>query len=522
LHRPADGPRKTAIESLQKQIDFHVAEANRLRYAQNSHTIISRLPAELLAETFLCVVGTGLKDGNSCFATGTFGFLRVCRHWNDVAVGFPRLWGWWVAGAVKAWPLFNSRSKGTPLCLVWRPRIHASARNMLIDPAIPERIRQLDFSGNSEQLEHLLGTFDSGLPSNASHIRLQISPRDSHKPQGHLARLLSSPLPKLSRLDLGGFLPDSSSSVFTTSSLTSLKLSFPYTTNNRHTLSQFSQILQQHPTLRVLGLKWGATPLPGPSETLVPFILPRLVDLRLYGKETDILRLIDLIDMSSPLHNVAVRFARLPDLTPSALATTLKKLLVAYYECRGTDHPRKINYLTISYNSETRQLAFNTRSRSTLTSKLGSNLKVQFGGIDELDSSEMVTEAFPILPLNGIQGFTAEGLDLYGDVCSRELQRMDGLSRLQLDNLSIWPVLDALTSDTKGTLKVVIKTTLNHPHAHRRIASTDRPRAGIIGLIPPRHPRGFRWRTFALLDGEARPQRWPEEVGHSLLPSVHA
>ena len=75
-----EGPRKAAIESLQKQIDPLIREASRLRYAQNSHVGISRLPAELLSDAFLYVVESGLQKGDTCFGAGTFNFLQVCKR----------------------------------------------------------------------------------------------------------------------------------------------------------------------------------------------------------------------------------------------------------------------------------------------------------------------------------------------------------------------------------------------------------------------------------------------------------
>ena len=82
----------------------YIEETNRLKYAQNSHIAVSRLPAEMV---FLYVVDSGLRDGDTRFATGTFGLVQVCKH-RRVAVGFPRLWSWWIAGAAKAWPLFTT------------------------------------------------------------------------------------------------------------------------------------------------------------------------------------------------------------------------------------------------------------------------------------------------------------------------------------------------------------------------------------------------------------------------------
>jgi hypothetical protein len=97
-----EGPRKDAIDVLQKQIEFHLGEINKLRAAQNSHVYISGMPAELLSEAFLYVVESGLKNDDTRFATWTFRLRLVCKHWNEVAISFPRLWVRLVSGAAKA------------------------------------------------------------------------------------------------------------------------------------------------------------------------------------------------------------------------------------------------------------------------------------------------------------------------------------------------------------------------------------------------------------------------------------
>jgi hypothetical protein len=464
---------------------------NQLRYAQNSHAPVSCLPPELLAEVFLRIVESGLQGGNTRFAAGTFAFLQVCRRWNEIAVSSPRLWGQWVAGAVKAWPLFNTRSKDTPLSLTWRSHVPISMRDVLMDPAIPRRIRRLDFRGTSEELGHFLGAFDSSPPSNASSIRLQIPPHDDREPREHLTRFLSSPFPKLSHLNLRNFLPNPSSSIFTTSSLTSLKLYLSDKKRNRYTTSQFSQILRQHPNLRELDLNRGAIPLPGPSGASIPFTLPWLVSLRLYGTEAAILGFIDLIGMSSPLHDVDICFGSNPDLTVPALVGAVKTVLAAYYGCQGSSYPRKVNRLAISYNSEKSSILFNTRSHSTPTLDLKSNLKLQFDGTDALLEDVVVEETFPLFPLNDVHEFIAEGLTIYGlhgQGYRGMFQKMKHLSYLRLHKLDILPVLGALSSYDQGLFKIATETVSIHPHFRRWTASTNRPKVGVVDPISCRHP----------------------------------
>ena len=463
---PADGPRKNAIESLQKQIEFHVGEAHRLRYVQNSHAVVSRLPEELLAEVFPYIVESGIQNDDSRFAKGTFNFLRVFKHWNEVAVSLPRLWRWWVPGAVKAWPLFHSRSKDTPIFLKWRPRVPFSALAD-ISPGVPKRIHHLDFNGTSEQLVELWSAFGSN-SSNISSLRLEISVYGSREPRKDLVRFFTSSFPKLSHLAFVDFLPDSSSPIFTTSNLTSFKLSFPHRREQNYTLSQFSQLLQRHPNLQELVLSSGALPLlERSSSPLVPLILPRLAILRLYGSEAAILGLVDLINMSSPLHNVVIGFKQSPKPTVADLAGAVQKILVAYYECQGLKFPREIHHFTILYDPEVECLVFRARSRPGLTPDLSSSLKLQFQDTDELVGDAVVKETFPLFPLNSVRKFTVEGPDIYGNRYRGMLQKMKDLSYLQLNKQDISLVLQALHPGDQNSSRVIIKVMPIHPCVRR-------------------------------------------------------
>ena len=116
-----------------------------------------------------------------------------------------------------------------------------SARDVFTGAEIPRRIRQLDFDDTRVRLEHLLDALDPTSISDASSIRLQVT--NCGENGERLTRFLSSPFPRLSKLDIECFLPDSSSSIFTTSDLTSLKLGLPYNGMRRYTQSQFSQVL---------------------------------------------------------------------------------------------------------------------------------------------------------------------------------------------------------------------------------------------------------------------------------------
>ena len=430
------------IDAIQKQIDIRFEEINKLRSTQNSHVPISGLPAELLSEVFLCIVESGLQYDNTSFTWGTFGFRQVCKHWNEVAIGFPQLWVRWATSAVRAWPLFDTRSKGAPICLTLRSgSITALAPGgILTDPTIPGRVRMLDFSGAGDHLECLLGVFGSNHSSNVSSIRLHATRHSERGPREHTVAFLSLSFPKLSKLDIKtNFLPDFSSPIFTTSNLISLKLGSHHRDGVHYTQSQFSEILQRHSDLQELHLWRGGMPLVEPSGPSVPVAPPRLVDLRLYGTEVMISGIMGLVGMTSPLYNVIIHFESTSSSSISNLTNTVKEIIASYYECQGPDHPRRANHLAIS-NSEGRYLTFNVGSRSTSKSHPASNLELRFDGVDN-----MLAERICLLfPLGDILEFTAAGLDLTRSRYRRILQMMRSLEHLRLDHLDIGPVLGAL------------------------------------------------------------------------------
>ena len=59
---------------------------------------------------------------------------------------------------------------------------------------------------------------------------------------------------------------------------------------------------------------------------------PQLDAVRLHGTNSSILGLIDLIGMSSPLHNVVIRFTCAPNFTVPDLSSTMERILVVYYD----------------------------------------------------------------------------------------------------------------------------------------------------------------------------------------------
>ena len=435
-----EGSRKDAIDPLQKRIDW---EANRARYAQNSHVDISLLPVELLSDVFLYVVESGLRKGNTCFTAGTFDFLQACRRWYEVAVAFPQLWVWWVAKAGKAWHLFNARSGDA---LAWQYQFPDPARDAFMDTRTPRRIRRLNFFGSREDLDHLLSALDSSSVSITSSIRVVTDCGDKGE---HLTRFLSLPFPRLSELNVAELLPGPSSSIFTTSNLTSLKLDHRRDCECRYTRSQLSQILQRHPNLQKLVLGQFALPPVEGSGVFVPIVLPRLVDLTLYGLGTLIAGFMDLVGMS-PLHNVVIHLERYG--TVPVLSGAVKQILSAYYECQGLEYPRKVDNLTVSLGN----IPMVIHASSSATSACHPTYNSRLQSFDT--SGAFIGKIIPLFPLEHTQVFAATKLGLIEYDWRMVFQKMKGLLHLQLDSIDIRPVLNALRLDNRGVCEGPLKS----------------------------------------------------------------
>jgi hypothetical protein len=310
-----------------------------------------------------------------------------------------------------------------------------------MDTDTPRMFHELDLTGG---MEHFLVALDPTSISITSSIRLNSVLDD--KPEERLTRFLSSPFPKLSKLDICGFLPDPSSSIFTSSNLTSLKLHVLEDYKYRHTRSQLSQVLHHHPNLQELDLKGGAIPLVEQSGTPVPIVLPQLVDLKLYSTRVIVAGHIDLVGAASPLHNVIIFFWQGRGLTVPYFTWALKEILTAYYGCPGLDYPRSANRLTVSLDRREDYMEFNVGSHFTPTPHPMSNLKLQFYRMDVTP----IGKTIPLFPLKHLYEFTAKNLALVADDWRAVLQGMTCLLHLRLDCVDIGPVFDALDIHNGG------------------------------------------------------------------------
>ena len=395
-----------------------------------------------------------IGDDDSYFGIGTFSFRQVCKHWNEVAIGSPQLWVWWVPGATEAWPLFYERSGVAPISLFWR---HSRYPDIPKDDTFPKRIRLLDLHGENQHFEHLLNSFDSIPPSNASIIRLKITPYHEKNSEDHLVRFFSLSFPKLSGLNIWNFLPNPSSPIFMTSNLTSLRLSFPFSDASRYTLAQFSKILQKHPNLQQLDLEDGAMPRIEPSEVPVSSVLSQLIELKLCGMVECVSGLIDLIGMSSSLLDVVLRFRHPRHQIVPPLIDPVKKILKAYYGCTEPDHHRKAVHLTVEkrFGQDRAPLVFVVKSSEPCVApapSLQSSLRLELWGAQE------VFEFFDLFSLQNVTTFSANRLSIPSSQYCTILRKMECLTHLSLAAVDVDGVLAAIDHRYQGVLEINTKT----------------------------------------------------------------
>ena len=210
----------------------------------------------------------------------------------------------------------------------------------------------------------------------------------------------------------------------------------------------------------------------------------------------------DLVGMSSPPHDVAMRFGPTDIATIPRLVNAMKEILVQYYERKGLIHPRKVNHLAISYNSISYKpgglcIVINSRSHSTPRS----NLRFQFEWTNERERDIVVKEGFPPFLLDDVREFAVECSVINKDEYRGMFQKMKNLSHLELDELNIQLVLDVLSTDNHGMFKMVTKTTLIHLHVLRW--ATTNPQAGVVDLILPLHPPRLHAGAVGYLQREA-------------------
>ena len=184
-------------------------------------------------------------------------------------------------------------------------------------------------------------------------------------------------------------------------------------------------------------------PLANPPEAPVPCAFLRLVDLTLRGTAECISGFLNLIDMSSPLYNVVLRFRHPFSQPVMALVDAMRKPLMAYYTCAEQDRPCNAGDLTVESRGWGRRvpLVFDyktAKSRSAPASTPPPTLRLEFWGIDD------PFYLFRLFPSRSVQTFTVNGLFFSSKRYCAVLQKMECLVHLHLSALDVEQALPAI------------------------------------------------------------------------------
>ena len=165
----------------------------------------------------------------------------------------------------------------------------------------------------------------------------------------------------------------------------------------------------------------------------------------------------------SPLHNVALHLRHIYVPTVPTLTSAVKQMLTAYYKSPGLKCPREVDHLAISLRNE---MVVDATSFPTAPCSSTHNLRLQ--SVEAVNL--LVAEILPPLPLGHTRMFAATELALVENDWRAVLQKVEGLSHLQLDSLDIGPVMGALGLDDRGARRKlpnsrpILHTQRDKPH----------------------------------------------------------
>ena len=98
-----------------------------------------------------------------------------------------------------------------------------------------------------------------------------------------------------------------------------------------------------------------------------------------------------------------------------------------------------------------------------------------------------MAQVLSLFRFNDVRDFTVDGLSFDEDGYRMVFQEMRDLSRLRLERLDIWPVLDALSPDGWGTFMIVTETTLIRSPVCSWMATANPPQTEVINPVLPQH-----------------------------------
>ncbi|KAH8814639.1 hypothetical protein DL96DRAFT_1624375 [Flagelloscypha sp. PMI_526] len=321
-----------SIEDLDREIEHHVQELQRLRAERNQReSPTQQLPSEILAEIFLIYRDLALSDYIATSSNTMYGWQAsqarqvhpvpwllpslICRHWRSVALDFPSFWAVLFLNNLRWTEELLLRSKGAPLHIQPRSYPSGSFQFSRIHPIPPSLKLALAESSRIETLYLDISQLGLSRPdekavtkalSKTSFPRLR-SVRfasggwiiDPHSPGGYVSRkfvdkVARKALPTLRFLEITGRPPGPICSTLSSNTLTRLECNNIAPTE-RPTVSFFLQMLHRLPALQELNLN-GAINSENPGVPLTKVQHSSLRSLTLYSTDTPLVVFANLLE----------------------------------------------------------------------------------------------------------------------------------------------------------------------------------------------------------------------------------
>ncbi|KAF5357691.1 hypothetical protein D9758_007487 [Tetrapyrgos nigripes] len=279
----------SSVDSTDPQVEKHVEldELTKLKTRRNELVPISRLPEELLSKFFkLCVRPKKNYYAPMFHRWSWTKVSHICKHWRNVALGCPALWGCLDLTTPTWIPEMLRRSQMAPL-VINMPQL------LILKPKSADAIKTL---------EKALGELEMLQAAPLLHT-LQLSAKETGDWFAESECIVVLPLdflgghtPSLRHVDLQDFHIPWDSSVFR--NLTSLKI-IHKSTDHAPSLQQLTEILSRMPaSLETLELE-RVLSLANSTTTIKVVQLPRLRSIRLDGDVVSCANLLERISFPS-------------------------------------------------------------------------------------------------------------------------------------------------------------------------------------------------------------------------------
>jgi hypothetical protein len=153
------------IELVDLEIEKHLSAAAivDLKRRRNTLVPISRLPPEVLGGVLLLVAADSPLGVCHNWARRLTPLLAVCKHWQQVAIAYPKLWSQWDQMETRWLPIFAFRSQKSLIKIelddIRDPSFLTSWATLFENPELRARVNEMHIDAGSQCIQALLEPF---------------------------------------------------------------------------------------------------------------------------------------------------------------------------------------------------------------------------------------------------------------------------------------------------------------------------------------------------------------------------